>query len=49
METERKEYWIDGKCRYNLAILEWCRSCLFNVLCHLEQQKKKSDLDSNLD
>ena len=47
METERKEYWIDGKCRYNLAILEWCRSCLFNTLCHLE--KEKSDLDSNLD
>jgi hypothetical protein len=53
METEKKEYWIDGKCRYKLAILEWCRSCLFSTLCHLEMSKdnlkkeKKSDLSIN--
>jgi hypothetical protein len=49
METEKKEYWIDGKCRYKLAILEWCRSCLFSTLCHLEQDKEKrnQNLDSN--
>lgn len=26
-----------GKCKYDLAVMENCRECLFNVLCNLEK------------
>lgn len=32
------------KCRYWLTI-EWCRSCLFETLCHLEKEKWKATHD----
>lgn len=43
------EYWIDWKCKHWLSVsVNSCRKCLFEALCHLEQDKEKrekSDLD----
>jgi len=55
METKNYEYWIDKEhCKHWLSVsVNSCRRCLFENLCHYEkmqeENKKKSDLDSNLD
>jgi len=58
METKNYEYWIDKEhCKHWLSVsVNSCRRCLFENLCHyekmqekLKENKKKSDLDSNLD
>jgi hypothetical protein len=41
----RKEFGIEWKCRYGLAIMEWCRRCLFETLCQFE--KNQEYLNSN--
>ena len=44
-----KEYWERWECRYWLREIESCRKCLFETLCRLEKDKKKSEqvLDHN--
>lgn len=29
------------KCKYNLAVVNSCRKCLFETLCRLEKQKEE--------
>lgn len=36
METY-KENGINWECRYGLRMIESCRKCLFDTLCHLEK------------
>lgn len=39
MDKERRyEYWVDGKCRYELYCSS-CMKCLFETLCRLEKEK----------
>lgn len=35
------------KCKYNIVV-EGCRSCLFETLCHYENMKKKQKEKSDL-
>lgn len=44
-----KENWINWECRYWLREIESCRQCLFEVLCHLEKQKKMFKNDTASD
>lgn len=41
MDKERRyEYWVDGKCRYELYCSS-CMKCLFETLCRLEKDKDR--------
>lgn len=41
----RKEFGIEWKCRYRLAIMEWCRRCIFEALCQFEKNQESLSND----
>lgn len=44
----RKEFGIEWKCRHWLAILEGCRSCLFEALCQFEHNQEQIKTDKKI-